>query len=331
MILDGTSPQAIETAAEALRRGELVAFPTETVYGLGADAANGCAVARIFAAKRRPAEHPLIVHLGDASELDRWAQDIPAVGWRLAERFWPGPLTLILKRAPHVLDAVTGGQNTVGLRVPGHPVALALLRAFGGGVAAPSANRFGRVSPTTAAHVVAELGDAVEWILDGGACSVGLESTILDLSGEVPGLLRPGMLGAETLAQVLGALPAVRPSGAPRVSGAMPVHYAPGTPLGLVAGELLDSAIRSLQEAGQSVAVLAMRPPPASHAQDRWWQMPSDPEAYGRRLYSCLREADASASQCILVEQPPVTAAWDAVRDRLQRASAGGGRSIGLP
>ena len=326
MILNGDCPQAIERAVEVLRRGELVAFPTETVYGLGADATNGRAVARVFSVKGRPTEHPLIVHLAEASEIDRWAQDIPPVGWRLAERFWPGPLTLILKRAPHVLNAVTGGQDTIGLRVPGHPVALALLKAFGGGVAAPSANRFGRLSPTTADHVATELGDAVTCILDGGPCSVGVESTILDLSGARPRLLRPGGLTPADLAEILGEPPAARSADAPRVPGAMPAHYAPGTPLYLVDPAVLEPTLRALQAAGQAVAVLSMCPPPPDLTGDRWWWMPTDPKAYAHQLYARLREADASGSRCILVEQPPVTAPWEAVRDRLERASAGAGR-----
>jgi L-threonylcarbamoyladenylate synthase len=194
----------IERAVALLRRGELVAFPTETVYGLGADAANPAAVARIFAAKGRPADHPLIVHLPAAEHLARWARDIPAEAEKLAAAFWPGPLTLILKRQPQVPNAVTGGQDTVGLRVPSHPLALELLRAFEGGIAAPSANRFGRISPTTAAHVREELGERVPLVLDGGACPVGIESTILDLSRGVPVLLRPGAIGPADIARVLG-------------------------------------------------------------------------------------------------------------------------------
>jgi L-threonylcarbamoyladenylate synthase len=209
----------IERAVALLRAGELVAFPTETVYGLGADAANPAAVAKIFAAKGRPQDHPLIVHLDGAAQLDAWARDIPAYAFELAEAFWPGPLTLILKRQPGVPDAVTGGQDTVGLRVPGHPLALELLRAFGGGLAAPSANRFGRISPTTARHVREELGEAVAMVLDGGPCQVGIESTILDCTGGAPRILRPGMVGAPALGRVLGRMPGYGAAGGPRVSG----------------------------------------------------------------------------------------------------------------
>jgi tRNA threonylcarbamoyl adenosine modification protein (Sua5/YciO/YrdC/YwlC family) len=203
-------------AAALLRAGELVAFPTETVYGLGADASNPGAIARIFAAKGRPADHPLIVHLPDAGQLERWAVDIPEAAHGLAAAFWPGPLTLILRRHPSVSDAITGGQDTVGLRVPNHPLALQLLREFGGGVAAPSANRFGRISPTTAAHVRDELGAAVSMILDGGPCAVGIESTILDLSAGRARILRPGMLDAAAIAAVLGYPPAWARSGVRR-------------------------------------------------------------------------------------------------------------------
>ena len=211
-------PLSFSRAVELLQAGELVAFPTETVYGLGADAANPQAVAKIFAAKGRPADHPLIVHLPNVVHLDRWARDIPAMAWDLAEAFWPGPLTLILKRAAAVPYAVTGGQETVGVRVPSHPVALDLLRAYaqaGGGqgglcgIAAPSANRFGRISPTDAAHVHEELGSSVALVLDGGPCAVGIESTIIDLSrddGFPPRLLRPGHITPEQIATVIGVM-----------------------------------------------------------------------------------------------------------------------------
>jgi L-threonylcarbamoyladenylate synthase len=253
----------VSRAADLLRAGELVAFPTETVYGLGADASNPQAVARIFAAKGRPADHPLIVHLPDTSHLHRWAVDIPEAAHKLAAAFWPGPLTLILKRHPSVSEAITGGQDTVGLRVPNHPLALQLLREFDGGVAAPSANRFGRVSPTTAAHVREELGDAVALILDGGPCTVGIESTILDLSGGEARILRPGMLDAEAIAGVLGALPFVGGTqNAPRVSGSLEAHYAPQTPLRLVEVKTLGEFAQRALDAGKSVAVLSAGAPP---------------------------------------------------------------------
>ena len=299
-----------EFAAALLRRGEVVAFPTETVYGLGADARDEAAVRRVFALKGRPAEHPIIVHLASAEMLARWAADIPEVAYALAEMFWPGPLTLILKRQASVPDAVTGGQDTVGVRVPSHPVALALLRRFGGGVAAPSANRFGRVSPTRAAHVRAEFGDAVP-VLDGGACVVGLESTILDLSGGAPKVLRPGAVSAARLEAVLGQPLTTCELNRPRVPGSHSSHYAPHTPT-----FLLGSAVGV---GGARDAVLARRPQAAEAA--RWLALPDDPEAFGRSLYASLRELDTPDHARILVEEVPRTPAWAAVRDRLGRAA----------
>jgi L-threonylcarbamoyladenylate synthase len=314
----------VSRAAELLRAGELVAFPTETVYGLGADASNPQAVAKIFAAKGRPADHPLIVHLPDASHLDRWAVDIPDAAHSLAAAFWPGPLTLILKRAPSVCDAITGGQDTVGLRVPNHPLALQLLREFEGGVAAPSANRFGRISPTTATHVCEELGDAVALILDGGPCAVGIESTILDLSGSEARILRPGMLDAEAIATVLGSPPASGSAQeAPRVSGSLEAHYAPQTPLRLVAAAALGDFARRALDAGESVAVLSAETLPIDHARLKWCRAATDPVQYAHDLYARLRELDASGCDLILVVAPPADGVWSAITDRLKRAAAG--------
>ncbi len=247
----------IERAAELLRAGDLVAFPTETVYGLGADATNAKAVSRIFAAKGRPADHPVIVHLHDISQVERWASAMPDAARRLAEAFWPGPLTLILPRAASVHDAVTGGQDSVGLRVPSHPVARELLEAFGGGIAAPSANRFGRISPTRAAHVAGDLGDAVALILDGGACDVGIESTIVALTGDAPVLLRPGAIGERELARVLGHAPLAPDRSAPRASGTLAAHYAPKTAALLAPADALIAEIDQLVERDEDVAVLA--------------------------------------------------------------------------
>lgn len=318
----------VARAAALLRAGELVAFPTETVYGLGADASNPRAIAKIFAAKGRPADHPLIVHLPDASQLDRWAIDIPAVAFELAAAFWPGPLTLILKRHPSVLDAITGGQDTVGLRVPNHPLALQLLREFGGanggGLAAPSANRFGHVSPTTAAHVREELGDAVAMILDGGPCAVGIESTILDLSSGEPRILRPGMLDAEAIGGVLGRVPAFGgEQNAPRVSGSLEAHYAPGTPLQLVAAADLATTAAQALAAGRRIAVLAPEAP--VHVQQKmvWSAASADAAQFAHELYARLRELDTLGCDLILVAEPPATEAWRAVADRLRRAAAG--------
>ncbi|MEO6699670.1 MAG: L-threonylcarbamoyladenylate synthase [Paraperlucidibaca sp.] len=321
MALYASTQEEIVRAADILRRGGLAAFPTETVYGLGADASNERAVARIFTTKGRPADHPLIVHLAAADEMARWARDIPDVAWQLAECIWPGPLTLILKRAPGVLDAVTGGQDTIGLRVPDHPVALALLNAFGGGIAAPSANRFGRVSPTSAAHVLAEFGDAVDCVIDGGSCTVGLESTILDLSGEYPRVLRPGAVTPEMLTHILGEPLSARTGDSPRTPGCLASHYAPDTPLRLIAPETIEAVAQALVDCGHSIAVLSMRQPANHHAGCRWVMMPSDPSAYGQVLYARLRDIDSGACHGVLVEQPPADMAWEAVRDRLQRAA----------
>lgn len=323
VVLDGTSPGEVARAAELLRSGGLVAFPTETVYGLGADATDERAVSRVFAAKGRPADHPLIVHLGSVEQLDRWAREIPAAAWRLAERFWPGPLTLILKRTAGVPDLVTGGQDTIGLRMPDHPVALALLSAVGSGVAAPSANRFGRVSPTTAKHVMAEFGDTIDCVVDGGPCSVGLESTILDLSGENPRVLRPGAVTPDALAETLGGAPATGGAEGPRVPGRLPVHYAPETPLRLLDAAAIEPAVRALLPSGQAIMVLSMRPPVVESSNCRWRRMPGDPKDYARVLYAQLREADTADCGCILIERPPTTMEWEAVQDRLGRAAAG--------
>jgi L-threonylcarbamoyladenylate synthase len=336
--LSGRLGHDLDRAVALLRAGELVAFPTETVYGLGADASSPQAVAKIFAAKGRPADHPLIVHLPGADALDRWARDIPEAAYRLAAAFWPGPLTLILKRADHVTEAVTGGQDTVGLRVPDHRLALALLRAFGGeegkGLAAPSANRFGRISPTTAAHVREELGDRVAAILDGGPCVVGIESTIVDLSGDAPHILRPGAISAAALAQVLGVAPATleggapdTTSGTPRHSGSMAAHYAPRTPLRLVEADALASFAQQALQHEQRCAVLARTtPPPANLPENLFWHAaPADAPGFAHDLYATLRRFDALGCANILVEIPPTSAEWRAVADRLQRAACGSG------
>ncbi len=319
--MSGSPSEAeLARAVALLRAGRLVAFPTETVYGLGADASNPQAVARIFAAKGRPADHPVIVHLADAAQLPLWARVMPEAARRLAAAFWPGPLTLILPRAAGVPDAVTGGQDSVGLRVPSHPVARALLRAFGGGIAAPSANRFGRISPTRAEHVRAELGDAVDLVLEGEVPAVGIESAIVDLSGARPALLRPGMLGAAAIEAVLGEPLAAPGADAPRASGTLEAHYAPRTPMALVDAAALDAALAS---ASDRVAVLARRAAPAGVRAFAWHAAPADAAGYARELYASLRALDAAGAARILVESPPATAEWVAVRDRLARAAAG--------
>ena len=322
-----TEAQDIARAVALLRAGELVAFPTETVYGLGADAQNPAAVAKIFAAKGRPADHPLIVHLPDAEQLTDWAREIPREAIALARAFWPGPLTLILKRSEIVPDAVTGGQDTVGLRVPAHPLALKLLRAFGSGLAAPSANRFGRVSPTTAQHVRDELNDAVPLILDGGACEVGIESTIVDLSSGEPVLLRPGMISPQQIEAVIGrSLRAPAGPAQPRASGMLEAHYAPRTPLKLVLGPELVATLKACLEAGERVGVLACQAEnPLSDPRVVFVNIGPDPVRYAHALYASLHSLDQAGLARILVEAPPGDVAWVAIRDRLRKSAAGSG------
>lgn len=312
-------------AVRALRNGLLVGLPTETVYGLAADARNADAVRKVFAAKGRPADHPLIVHVASASLLEAWASEVPSVAKRLAAAFWPGPMTLILKRQPDVLDVVTGGQGTVGLRVPSHPMALALLKEFGGGVAAPSANRFGRISPTTAKHVIEELGDEVAVVLDGGECEVGIESTIIDLSRGVPVLLRPGRISKEEIARVAGEAvfePDELAAETPRASGTLASHYAPVTPVALLSPMGLYKAAAEARARGETVAVLARTviddAPPVGSV---WRVAPADAVAYAHRLYASLRWLDQCGAKRILVEAPPASAEWRAVNDRLRRAA----------
>ena len=309
------SPE-VQRAAEILKRGGLVAFPTETVYGLGADASSREAVARLYAVKGRPGEHPAIVHFADAAGAFTWAREVPEAARKLAARFWPGPLTLILKRAPQVGDFVTGSQDSVGVRVPAHPLARELLEDFGGGLAAPSANRFGRVSPTTAQHVRDDLGKDVDAVLDGGPCGVGLESTIVDLSRGAPVLLRPGGISAAELEAALGTIVSMPDAEAPRVSGSLAAHYAPRTPARLVAPDALEAGIARL---GAKAAVLAFGVP--DERADFALRMPRDPVAYAQKLYAALRELDAAGAEMILSESPPETPEWRAVLDRLRRAA----------
>jgi L-threonylcarbamoyladenylate synthase len=317
------SDREIENAVAVLRAGGLVAFPTETVYGLGADASNPEAVRKIFAAKGRPHDHPLIVHVADAVQLANWARDIPPQAGKLARKFWPGPLTLILRRAPKVSDLVTGGQDTVALRVPSHPVAQALLRAFGGGIAAPSANRFGRVSATTAAHVRSEFGDTVDCVLDGGAADVGIESTIVDLSGERPTLLRPGWITAQQLQEALGQPLAAPGAQSPRAPGTLAKHYAPQTPLMMMEADLMLELAASLTRQGKRVAVLARTALQPLLPGLVWIAAPVEATGYAHDLYDNLRKLDAAGCDTILVEEPPQTPDWAAIKDRLMRAAAG--------
>lgn len=324
-------PALIERAAALLRGGELVAFPTETVYGLGADARNPAAVARIFAAKGRPASHPLIVHVSGVGAAAEWVAAWPEPARRLAAAFWPGPLTLVLPRADSVPAIVTGGQATVALRAPAHPVARALLAAFGGGIAAPSANRYGRISPTRAAHVVEELGDRVALVLDGGDCAVGLESTIVACGDTGVMLLRPGAITRSQIADVAGS---VAPAGsdAPRAPGSDRSHYAPRTPLRLVEPGALHHAVRVALAEGDGIAVLALTPAPPEAAGAVWRCIGPGAADYGQRLYATLRDLDHAGARLILAENVPGGEDWAASADRLHRAAAASdGAPVVLP
>lgn len=313
----------IAKAVEVLRAGALVAFPTETVYGLGADASNDAAVKKVYAAKGRPRNHPLIVHLAAFDAGPQWAAEIPDAAQRLAARFWPGPLTLIFRRAARVSTLVTGGQDTVALRVPSHPVAQALLQAFGGGIAAPSANRYGRVSATTAQHVVSEFGRKVGLVLDGGASDLGIESTIVDVSGSQPALLRPGSITALELEVALGRPLAAPDAASPRAPGTHARHYAPRTPVMLMEADLLAELAASMSRQGQKVAVLARTPRRRLLGDVTWISASEFPALYAHDLYANLRALDEAGCSAILVEEPPAEAAWAAVHDRLTRAAAG--------
>jgi len=309
-------------AVAVLRGGGLVAFPTETVYGLGADAASDAAVGRIFAAKGRPRAHPLIVHLAEGAPLEDWAIEIPEAAHRLARAAWPGPLTIILRKGPRVAAATTGGAETVGLRVPAHPVAQALLRGFGGGIAAPSANRFGAVSPTTADHVAGDLGGAVDYLLDGGACEVGVESTIVDLSRGRPVLLRPGGLARAQIESITGPLEAPD-AGAPAAPGTLASHYAPRAEVVAALPEEVPAAVAGARARGARVAVLA---PGAAFA--AWPELlahtcwlPDDDAGMARGLYAALRDLDAAGFDVVIAALPPAVGLGEAVADRLRRAA----------
>ena len=347
----------VENAVEILQRGGLVAFPTETVYGLGADAMNAAAMQRLYKVKGRPKAHPVIVHIARRDQLAEWASEVTPIAEKLAEAFWPGPLTLIVKRAEKVSDLVTGGQDTVGVRVPSHKLARQLLEAFGGGIAAPSANRFGKVSPTNADHVRADLGADVNLVLDGGACEVGIESTIVDVTGEVPVILRPGKINAADIERVLGvapvvpapatvavaatpavaspeaaestdaaaapespAAPATAPAVAPRVPGSLAAHYAPRAKLRLVTRrEIIDALITNK---GRRIAVLALEVSVPRHSPALTAVAPAASAPYAKALYANLRTLDATGCDLILAELPPDMPSWAGVRDRLMRAAS---------
>lgn len=331
MILNGQLPPSVAAAAQTLQRGELLGLPTETVYGLAADAGNDAAVAKIFEAKGRPANHPLIVHVASAQEVTRFASAIPDFAQRLMDAFWPGPLTLILPRRPEVAAAAAGGQNSVGVRCPSHPVAHAVLQAAQAlgvhGVAAPSANLFGRVSPTTAAHVAGEFGEGL-LIIDGGACEVGIESTIVDCTRGAPILLRPGVLTPEQLSQACGisvVTPDTPQADAPRASGTLESHYAPAAQVQLMSAADLQMAINAQAPAAGRVAVWSRSPlqvPSSMAARFNLHPMPVSAMDCAHQLFAQLRSFDAQGVADIWVEHPPHTPEWDGVRDRLTRAAA---------
>ena len=335
MVVDGTLPASITAAAPALRAGALAGLPTETVYGLAADAGNDAAVAQIFAAKGRPSDHPLIVHVADASGIAHFAREVPAFAQALVDAFWPGPLTLILPRLAGVATAATGGQGSVGLRCPAHPVAQALLRAcassdpaLGGapvwGVAAPSANRFGRVSPTTAAHVQAELGDAL-LVLDGGACAVGIESTIIDCPRGLPVLLRPGAITRDQIAAACGLHPLSKeelPAHTPRASGTLLTHYAPSAKVRLMDAKALQAGLDVLGSDAAHLAVYARTSLHSASSGVLLRRMPADAATAATELFAALRRFDDAGVRLIWIETPPDTPDWEGVRDRLQRAAA---------
>lgn len=317
-----SGPAEIAQAVALLKSGNVVAIPTETVYGLGADASNFEAVRKIFALKGRPADHPLIVHLHDAGQLTRWTADVTKQAIKLSAKFWPGPLTVILRRAKDVPLEVTGGLDTVGLRIPSHPVARELLCEFEGGIAAPSANRFGRVSPTTAQHVREEFGAELPLILDGGPCSVGVESTIVDLSSDAPAVLRPGGITQEQLEAALGVPVPFRVPGNVRAPGTLEAHYAPSAQVVLCAIEEVQDRLVALKQRNLNVALISWQEPATLESSVSYIPMPMDAEGQARELYSALRRADELHCDAALVTLPDATGVGAAVVDRLKRAAA---------
>ena len=324
MLLSGANPAAIAQAAQHLQAGELVAFPTETVYGLGADASSDAAVAKIFTAKGRPADHPLIVHVASASQVADYASSVPPFAEHLMSAFWPGPLTVILPRRAGVATAAAGGQDSIGLRCPAHPVALAFLVACQTGVAGPSANRFGRVSPTTAAHVASEFGSDL-MVLDGGPCAVGIESSIVDCTRAQPVLLRPGVLTRAQLEAACGQ-PVLSADelqlAAPRASGTLESHYAPNAKVRLMDAKAIQTALDLLGADAAHIAVYACSIVRIQSERVLYRRMPDDALATAQQLFAVLRDFDAQGVKLIWIENPPDAPEWAGVRDRLGRAAA---------
>ena len=326
MIVSGTDPQAIAEAARTVVAGGVVAFPTETVYGLGADASSDTAVAKIFAAKGRPSDHPLIVHIADAAQVTDYAGEVPLFAQKLMQAFWPGPLTVILPRRPGVAAAAAGGQDSIGLRCPAHPVALAFLQACKTGVAGPSANRFGRVSPTTALHVASEFGDDL-LVLDGGPCDVGIESSIVDCTRGRPVLLRPGVLSRQQLEAACGETVLdkdglLADNAAPRAPGTLASHYAPDAKVRLMDTKAIQTALDVLGSDAAHIAVYARSIVRIQSENVLYRRMPDDPVATAQQLFAVLRDFDAKGARLIWIETLPEAEAWDGVRDRLGRAAA---------
>jgi L-threonylcarbamoyladenylate synthase len=327
------SASSIDRAVEILRSGGVVGIPTETVYGLAADATNAAAVKKIFFIKGRPGTNPLIVHVLDAAVARRYASVWDRRAEELAAAFWPGPLTLVVPNGESIVPEATAGLQTVGLRAPDHPVALELLREFDGALAAPSANRSNRISPTTAAHVRQELGEAVELVLDGGPCRVGIESTVLDLSRRVPTILRPGAVTAPQIAEIIGTVTTVEASVSPSIPaaspGQQPVHYAPTKPaIRFNTSEAPKAADWCRRHAHEPAVFLLLDRSPAFTVIEQAaspghaiWTMPAEPADYARDVYATLRRADATEATVLFIELPPPDPRWQAVRDRLQRAT----------
>lgn len=319
-----TAKATVEQAAKRIRAGDLVAFPTETVYGLGADASNDAAVAKIFAAKGRPADHPLIVHIASAAQVSDYASSVPPFAQALIQAFWPGPLTVILPRKPGVATAAAGGQNSIGLRCPAHPLALEFLKLCNTGVAGPSANKFGRVSPTTARHVAQEFGDSLI-VLDGGPCKVGIESSIVDCTRSQPVLLRPGVLTREQLSAACGQ-PVLsadeQPDAAPRAPGTLESHYAPNAKVRLMQAGAIQTALDLLGADAAHIAVYARSIVRIQSAKVLYRRMPDDALATAEQMFAVLRDFDAQGVKLIWIEPVPGAADWDGVRDRLARAAA---------
>ena len=316
----------IQRSVAVLHDGGLVAFPTETVYGLGADARNENAIRKVFTTKGRPLAHPLIVHIASIEQLDNWAVNIPAAAKLLAKCFWPGPLTLVLPKHPLVSNLITGGQNTIAIRIPKHPLTLAMLQQFGGGIVGPSANTYGRLSPTSAEHVRNNLGNRVDYILDGGACEIGIESTIVHITDNEFNILRQGDITADDIFQVLGSKfvnIATKEKPAIRVPGTAKAHYAPIKPLFLVQPEELLPIAKFMFTKKMNYSYLCFQQCPIELLNTNWCQAPEQAFLYAKNLYAVLHKLDAEDIQGIIIEKPPQQLPWLAITDRLTRASNG--------